>query len=138
MFTPFINLWTVLAVAVLNMALGALWYSPMLLGKKWMHFIGWSHEEMEKHKKHASRGYVWTFVGSLVTAYVLAHFVDYTGAENFLGGMQTGFWVWLGFVAPMIAGSYLWEGKPLGYYLINVSYYFIALLLMGGVLAAWI
>jgi len=34
-----------------------------------------------------------------VLVYILAHFVQFTDSKTAGGGMQTAFWLWLGFVA---------------------------------------
>lgn len=132
-----INYLTVLGAAIASMILGALWYGP-LFGKKWMAFMGWKPEEMQARKKGAGKSYLMMFIGSLVMAYVLSHFVDYTEAESWQQGMQTGFWSWLGFMVPVMAGSVLWEGKPWGLYFLNASYQLVNLLVMGAILAVWV
>ena len=37
---PYINLWAVLVSTVAFWALGALWYSPVLFGKRWQKEVG--------------------------------------------------------------------------------------------------
>ncbi len=46
-----VNLLAVLGAAVLNMVLGALWYSPMLFGSSWMKEMKTNKKEMEEMKK---------------------------------------------------------------------------------------
>lgn len=133
-----INYWAVLVSAIGNMVLGGLWYSPILFGKQWMHYMGLTMEHMEKHKRAAQKSYAMATVGSLLMAYVLSHIVDYAGASTFVHGLQAGFWVWLGFVVPVSASSFLWEGKPLSLFVINASYYLVSLSLMGGLLTVWL
>lgn len=52
--------------------------------------------------------------------------------------MQAGFWAWLGFVATIMLGMTLWEGKPFRLYLLNAGYQLLNLLVMGAILAAWV
>lgn len=59
-----INYLAVLVAAVLNMAIGALWYSPVLFAKPWMKAIGKSMKDMGK----PGPGYALTTLGSLVMA----------------------------------------------------------------------
>ncbi len=132
-----INYWAVLLAAILAQVIGALWYSPLLFGKMWQKLMDFYPKEIEVMKKKATRGYVLSFIAALVMAYVLAHFVDYAGATTFIGGFQAGFWAWLGFVATVALGGWLWEGKPFQLYLINAGHYLITLLVMGVVLAVW-
>jgi hypothetical protein len=130
-----INYVSVLIAAVINMALGALWYSPVLFGKSWSSMMGWTAAQSEAAKKGATKAYAINFIGALVMAYVLAHFVDYMEATDALLGAQTGFWLWLGFVAPILLGSILWENKPTKFYAINVGYYLVALVINGALIA---
>jgi Na+/glutamate symporter len=43
-----VNYLAILVCGVVFMVLGALWYSPILFGKKWMTFIGKSEEEIKE------------------------------------------------------------------------------------------
>jgi hypothetical protein len=50
---------------------------------------------------------------------------------------MTGFWVWLGFFAPLQSDEVLWGGKPWKLFFINTSYRLVSLLAMGLILALW-
>lgn len=96
-------------------------------------------EKMEEAKKKGmAKSYITMFIGLLVMSYVLAHFVDYAQATTVLGGLTAGFWLWLGFIATVMLGSVLWEGKPVTLYLINVAHYLAVLIVMGIILAVWV
>ena len=84
-----------------------------------------------------TRELVIAFITSLVLVYILAHFVQYTKATNALGGLQTAFWLWLGFIATTNVGTVLFEQRPLGLYLINMGYQFVGCALAGVILAIW-
>lgn len=132
-----LNYWAILVAALGSYALGALWYSPLLFGKVWVKLMGWSHEQMEHHKKGAGRGYLVTLVTALVSSYVMAHMVDYTLADTAALGAQAGFWIWLGFVATVMIGGVLWEGKKFSLYVLNTAFQLASLVLMGVILAVW-
>ena len=139
-----VNCWAVLVAAIANMVLGFLWYGP-LFGKQWIALMGWNAEQIEagkvKMKKDGWKTYLLAFIGSLVMAYVLAHSLifasAYLGISGISAGMMAGFWSWLGFVAPITLGSVLWEGKSWKLWFLLNSYYLIALLVMGSILALW-
>lgn len=132
-----INLFAVLVAAIANMALGAFWYSPVLFAKRWIALMKVSEAEINEMKKGAPRAYALSFIGALVMSYVLAHIVDYVQATTIVGGVESGFWLWLGFVATTGSASVLFEGRPAGLYLINSGYYLVSLIVMGMILAAW-
>jgi len=131
---PQIHYPAVIVSAIAKFALGALWYSAVF-GNQWMEYTGVT-EQMAAESNMAL-----TFGGSIVLyllqAYVLAHFVHYTNATTAKGGAQTGFWIWLGFVATLLMQGILYELKPFGLWAINAGYELVSLLLMGVILAAW-
>ena len=133
-----INYWAVLVVAILANVIGALWYSPLLFGKQWMKLSGITPKQTPKMKQKANVSYAINVVASLVMAYVLAHYVDFAEAVTIAGGLQAGFWAWLGFIAPVQLGKVLWENQPFKLYLLNTGYYFVSLLVMGAILAVWV
>ncbi len=132
-----LNYLAILAGAVANMVLGALWYGP-LFGKQWMALTGMTGEKLAAAKaKGMTKEYALGFVGALAMSYVLAHVVDYTGATTATLGAQAGFWSWLGFIAPVMMSVVLWEGKPWKLWGLNSGYYLISLVIMGAILATW-
>ena len=113
-----INYLAVIASGVAMMVLGFLWYGP-LFGKMWSGLMGWGEmtpEKMKEMQQKARPAYAASFVGALFMAFVMSH--NLTFASTYLGesgvsaGLQTGFWNWLGFVAPITLGTVLWDGKP--------------------------
>ena len=140
-----INYLAVLAATISSMIVGYVWYGP-LFGKSWMAAMGIDSMRMEQMKaemkaKGAGKSYALMFVGSLVMAFVLAHALvfasAYLHASGISAGLTAGFWNWLGFIAPVLFGSVLWEQKPMKLYYINVGYYLVTLCVMGMILAAW-
>ena len=89
--------------------------------------------ESESHAKEL----VIAFVMSLILVYILAHFVQYTKATNVMGGIQTAFWLWLGFVVTTHVPTVIFEGRSFGLFLINVGYQFLGCALAGVILAVW-
>ena len=127
-----INYLAVLVAAILNMAIGALWYSPLLFARPWMRLTG-----RKMGEGNAGLGYALAALCSLVTAYVLAHFISLVNANSFGTGAATGFWAWLGFVATAFAASFAFEGRPSRLFGIVTGYSLVSLVLMGGLLGAW-
>ena len=133
-----INYWAILVSAVSSFILGLLWYSPLLFGKPWMKMMGFTQQHMEEAKKKGmARLYIGNFVTTLIMVYILSHFVDYAQAKTITDGLQLGLWVWLGFIATLLFGSILWEGKPFKLFLINAGYRLVELLIVASILSAW-
>lgn len=129
-----INYWAVLVAAAVNMGVGAAWYSGSLFGKQWAKAIGGKIEDM---KARANQGYSISIVGALVMAFILSHFVSYAGSTTFADGLVTGFWLWLGFIAFIVASTVVFEGRNWKLWQINAGYWLVVLLINGGLLAAW-
>lgn len=76
-------------------------------------------------------------MSSLVLVYILAHFVQYTKATTVMAGIQTAFWLWLGFIVTTQLATVIFEQRPLGLYLLNISYQLVGCALAGAILAIW-
>ncbi len=135
MLQPDINYLAVLVAAIVQFALGTLWYS-ILFGKPFMAAVGKTQEELMEGFNPA-RAYGLAFLSALVTAFVLAHIVDYAGADTIVTGLQAGFWVWLGFVVTSNLATVLFEGRHPTLYYLNTGYQLAGLLIMGALLALW-
>jgi len=134
-----INYWAVLVSGLSSMVLGFIWYSPIVFGEVWMKLSGFSKRNMEAMNKSAmAKMYGLNLIAAFVTAYVLAHFIGLFGSSTAAEGVETAFWIWLGFIAPIMFGSVLWEQKPVKLYLINVSYQLVMVGIMGMILASWV
>lgn len=129
-----LNYLAILVAALVQMVVGALWYSPLLFSKQWSKAVGKTMDEM----RGSGTAYVFPAIGALLTAYVMAHIVDYTGAVSLAQGLQTGFWVWLGFTLPAIAVDVVFAGRNKELLYINAGYHLVNMLLAGAILAVWV
>ena len=136
---PNLNLVPVIIAGVINMVIGALWYSPLVIGKLWMRSMGKTEEELKQGFSSAVMGltYVVNTIASLVFAYVLAHLVKFSMVNTFSQGVMIGFWVWLGFVVTTVIPGYMYESRPKMLYFLFIIYQLISITLMGGFLAIW-
>jgi Protein of unknown function (DUF1761) len=129
------NFWAILVSALFQWLLGAVWYSPALFAKPWMEMAG-VHPNANK-KNRMMVGMVASFVGSLVTSFMLAQVVMWAGAETYYLGALIGFILWLGFIAAPLSASYIYEGRPIDLFAINAGYWMVGLSITGGLLAVW-
>lgn len=133
-----VNYFAVLVSAILAVGLGFLWYGP-IFGKQWMAEMGWTRESISERMKGTNMNvtYALQALGSLVMAYVLAHFVVLLNVTNTAMALQFSFWSWLGLVATTHLGLVLWEGKTWKFYAITTGYYLVTIALMALILSAW-
>lgn len=131
------NYYAIVIAAVAANILGGLWYGP-IFGKKWMELSKFDKKDFSRMKMKAKTNYFIMFLGSLITAYVLAQFIQISNKFSLIGGATIAFWAWLGFVAVTLLGSVMWENKSWTLWGINASYQLISLLIMGMILGNWI
>jgi hypothetical protein len=130
-----INWLAVLAAAIVRMAIGALWYSPVGVLKQWLQLQNMTQEDM---KPGMPKAIAIDTIGSLVMAFVLVHAVHYAAVTTALQGAVVGFFNWLGFVATVTLAMTVYERKPFALFVLNNGFQLIALLIMGAILAVWV
>jgi vacuolar-type H+-ATPase subunit I/STV1 len=131
------NPWALAACVAIRLAVGALWYSPLLFLKPWLKASGVSEASLSKGMLKAILS---DLVLSLIMAFVLLHAIRYAlapGSRDLPEGLAVAFLNWLGFVAPVHLGLLTYEHKPLRYFLIVSGYQLVTLLAMGAVLTLW-
>jgi len=131
-----VNYIAIIVAAVVSMVIGMVWYSPGVFGKDWMKMMGLKENDMkgDMAKKSMAGG----LVAELITAYVLAHLVQFMGVVTTQEALQLGFWLWLGFRATSDISVHLWGGKPLKMFYINSGYRLVSMLAMATILTMWV
>ena len=125
------NLIAIVVVALLNIALGMVWYSNTVFGKVWLKLTG------KKKMEGTGQSYALGALSSLMTSFALAVFIVYMNANNIAAGAFAGFLAWAGFVATVTLGSVIWEGRPAQLWLLNNAYNLLSYIVMGAILAVW-
>ena len=131
MDNPHIDLLAILIAAVVYLIIGCVWYSPWLFGTAWR-----AHCGFEKDFKTRKFAILWSFIASLVAAYILSFFVAYLGVTTVSDGMFVGFLVWVGFIATTIISRVIWSRASFKLFLIDGGYRLLGYLVMGGILGA--
>jgi len=131
------NYFAVLIAAVAMMAVGFLWYSPLLFGKPWMKLKGYTEKSMKEAQKKMGGKYFLSFIGSLVTAFVLGWFIKVTNMATLSGGMGTGLLMWVGFVTTVQFSSWVFSEDKKELYFIDTGYQLVSFIVMGAILGAW-
>jgi hypothetical protein len=128
-----VNLTAVVLASVAAMGVGFIWYSDTLFGKKWAKYNNLSGPKMEKEAM--IKNFSITFVGALISAYILSMFMHYAGAINVVDGVKTAFWAWLGFVLPTGLANSLFLKRSLEAYCLEAGHHLVALAVMGAIIA---
>lgn len=135
-----VNLVAVAVATLVSLVVGSIWYSKAMFGKEWMKMEGVDEKKAQKNAGKAIGGMV---LMAILMAYILAHLVylsnsfyaeqDYSYLSS---GVLTGFYVWLGFVMPVVASNSLFAQKPWKLSAINAGNWLVTLLGMGAVIGA--
>ncbi|MGA9116392.1 MAG: DUF1761 domain-containing protein [Bacteroidota bacterium] len=123
----------VIAAALSDLLVGAIWYSPPLFARAWRREAGLSEESLRK----GNPGLVYTaaFLLALVISYVLGSFLDDPRTDALWGftvGFLAGIWAAAAFI--IVA---LFERRRPAYFLIHVGYILAAFTLKGLIIGAW-
>ncbi|MBL7698940.1 MAG: DUF1761 domain-containing protein [Chitinophagaceae bacterium] len=129
-----INHWAVLVCAVANLALGALWYSPVLFYKSWLHANKFSDDDLKK--ANPAKTYSLTFILALIISYNLAFFLG-DAKTDATWGATAGFLAGFGFSAMIFTIIALFEQRAVKYILINGGFITVYFTLIGWILGAW-
>ncbi len=134
MESMYINHWAVLVAAIANLAVGALWYSPLLFYKAWQKETGLTDEQIQK----ANMGLIYglTFVAALIMCYNMAFFLGDANTD-WKWGTTAGFLTGFGWAAMIFAVIGLFEQRSWRYILINGGYIVVYFTLVGFILGIW-
>jgi sterol desaturase/sphingolipid hydroxylase (fatty acid hydroxylase superfamily) len=128
--------WIAVGLAtVAAMIVGFVWYHKNVFGTVWMKLAGIEPDQM---KKGFAAPMLLALLGSLLTAFILAHmaFIAHAFYKNsfFMDAVTTAFWLWLGlsFTTLIIHNSF--ERKPAKLTALAVGNRFVTLLVMGMVI----
>ncbi len=114
--------------------LGAIWYGP-LFGNVWKRLVRLTPKRRETLEATLQLRYLGALANAVVMAGVVGVLLGFLGWSGWRNGMIVGFWLWLGFVAPVTFSPVLWQGQPVKAWLLHNGYYLLTLLVMGVIMA---
>lgn len=134
-----INYLAVLVTAIVGMAIGTAWYSKGLFGSAWLKETKMTNKQISDAKKSGkvNKIYLYMFLLTILSAYVLANLVDLFEATTFGSGLYLGFILWLGIIVPTLAGQFMFGGKSSRLYWITAGHHLVGLMIMAAILAVW-
>lgn len=127
-----VNWLAVVLAGLSNMVVGSIWYAKPVFGKIWMKLVGLDEKGMGKSVVKAM---VLAVLGSLLTAFVLAHVSalskSFFGVTPLEASLTTAFWLWLGISATTVIIHDSFERRPMRLTLLTISNQLVMMLLMG-------
>jgi hypothetical protein len=129
-----INHLAVFVCALLNLALGALWYSPALFYKAWLSETKLSEADLSQ--SNPAKIYGLTFLFALAISYNLAFFLG-DDQTTPVWGATAGFLAGFGWSTLIFAIIALFERRSWRYILINGGFITVYFTLIGLILGLW-
>jgi hypothetical protein len=115
-----VNEIAVLASALLALALGSIWYSPLVFGRHWQKEAGLSDADLIISKTALVRSLVVALVSNGLVLFVIAHLVRLRDMYSF-SSLELGIGIAVLLVAS-VANMVVWEKRSLMYFLIHLGY----------------
>lgn len=129
-----INFLAVLVAALSSFIIGWLWYGP-LFGRKWLGYMGYTEEDLKKGSMPMPAIMGVNYAATVLAAFAIAMFLGPESDASF--GMFAGLMIAVFWIGTSRLNDVLYEDKPWGLFFINVGYYVVVYVLMGGILGAW-
>lgn len=136
--TPDINYWAVIVATLSSMVVGAIWYTPRVFGRYWMKATGVT---MSGNRSDALVPLVGTLLVSFVTAWVLAGAVfiskEFYGGSFLGNSLVTALVLWAGFTAARFVTHDLFDRRPSGLTILNISHELVTIVVMALIIGVW-
>ncbi|HWP61416.1 MAG TPA: DUF1761 domain-containing protein [Candidatus Paceibacterota bacterium] len=129
-----LSIWPLVVAAILAVGLRYAWYHSRVFGGIFMRVSATSPHMIERS---ASRWYVYRaieFIAALLLAFVFRELLLALGIFDIIGAVRLALYIAIGFAVPMLLGPVLFEHRPVSLYLINVGYWFLALVAIAVIL----
>lgn len=134
---PEINYWAVLLATLSSMAVGAIWYSMKVFGKRWASL---AKVDMDRGGSAVIPILV-TLVVSFITAWVLAGSTylawEFYGGGYLLAALGTGVILWAGFTAARFITHDAFEGRPTSLTVLNIAHELVTIVIMAIIIGVW-
>lgn len=127
-----INWIAVVACVVFSMVSGFVWYHRRVFFPAWWAGIGKSGEPGNPNPMI----WVLTLVAAAVQAVFVSLLLSVMGSNTVAAGIQAGFMIWLGFVAPTNLVNKLFAGHGLKVWAIEAGNHLVNFIAFGAIIAA--
>jgi len=122
-----LNYLAILLAWIVNMAVGAFWYSPAGFAKPWTKYTG--VDMMKTPKKETNRAIVFVAISSLLQALTLALLLNSLAPQNIGEAIVATLVLWFGFTAITTVGNTLYQRQGWGLWWINASFFLVVMLI---------
>lgn len=136
MILEHVNELSVFVASVISVAVGSIWYSPLLFGKPWMQAAGLTIEDEELSTKEAVVLTAKAVLTQVVFFYVIAQLIAVSAKLDALTLPTLGVALALFLVSYMVS-VVIWERRSLTYLSIHAGYSALALSIGISIIVYW-
>jgi hypothetical protein len=130
-----INYWAIVVAAVAVFVASTVWY--IVFAKQRMKLSDAKSAAMDNMTRPQPLKMLAEIVRNLVLAFVLAYIIVHLGVADWVGAVQFGLLVWIGFPVMLLTGSIMWENVPWKLAAIHAGDWLVKLLLIAVILGVW-
>ncbi len=130
-----VNELAIVVSALLALALGSIWYSPLVFGKHWQRAAELTDTDLELSRLSLLRSLIVGFISNGVVLYVIATFLRLAEPSAMTRGTLAA--LLIGLFGASVASMVVWEKKSLMYFCIHVGYGVIVVLVGITVISLW-
>ncbi len=120
MYMTDVNEVAVLVSAILALAVGSIWYSPLVFGTHWQKATGLTDADLAITKGVLFRSLIFALITNILVLFVIAELVRYREMYGF-SYIKLGVGV-VALLGASIANMVVWEKRSLAYFLIHLGY----------------
>jgi hypothetical protein len=139
-----LNPLAIVVATIVSFALGSVWYGVLFV-KPWQRAMGFADDKKPSGAEIA-KGSVLNLIGTALIAFVLSHDVlvwrpsswGLTGDQApHVYGFFAAFFVWLGYIVPVLLNGVAFERKPWRVFFISAVFQLISLMAMAMIISYW-
>ncbi len=130
-----VNEMAIVVSALLTLAIGSIWYSPLVFGSYWLSAAGLFEADLRASKKNLIRAIIYACIANIFFAYAIARLVALAEAERMAFIEMCLLLVIL--LGAVMANVVVWEKKPLSYLAIHIGYISLVVCFTTIVIAFW-
>lgn len=133
-----VHFFAILIAMLVNIFIGAFWYSSVLFGKTWQKLVGMEGKEMKMSGKEYALSILVAFLSALGLNSVLQYSLELSGLAEIVTIFVTAFMISATLVIVPMLNEVVYEGRSLKLFALNWFHIFVSFLAMGLVLGIWV
>jgi len=122
-----LNILAIVIAFIVNVVIGAFWYSPAGFGKKWSKLTG--VDMMKTPKEETNRAIILVAISSLLQAFILALVLNTLAPATVFEAITSTLIIWFGLTAITTIGNTLYQRQSLKLWWINASFFLVVMVI---------